>query len=799
MASNISRIYTDSPLIDEIVYQCKTMILGGIILKDEEEANSKESAYSIMNADRYADIIEGKDRFELWEYDYNTLMKIPSITESVAIQYAKNNSKIPSEYRPLLMKLKEEEFLKSYEELNEYYRKLSGLPAVGRTGIRLTREQYNRMGINTFNYYKYIHDMTVDEINIIESFGILDEIKQTYPEEEYLNYLGDRKIDPYMARKTMPFGLLYLPPCTSGEVYNKFKDLLEKNRVFLLQTFYSKAFKFQSEYYDKFFMAMIIIQAFVDMIDLSPEYIIQRELFDLRTIQYIFESQGVEYFEDIPLKYQKRLIKNLNRLLKYKSSNKNLIDIASLFGFEDATLFKYYLFKYPIMLENGEYKHDSVEDPKTGLNVEDLEANYELKFVKVPIDGGSIDEAVKNPFNYVDYDEVTGTDIYWNGPYDKETVKHKILEHEFNLVVSKYMGLETAYSLTEVCMELSYFMNMILYSDVDSSSLLIDIPEINTNVKYPLIDCLIALMSLMYNYLDIKDSIIYNPIQAMDVYGFNFEVDMDKLATYIAQKGYTLDQLLHIDKTDTQLKYKIPENGYLSFNQLIDIYTNNIAVLKHVIHEMYHANDKTMYDLYRKIYQSLMVTKINFDYFRSIGYEPKTYREFLMAKNSPLFDVVNDCRNIADTNDRKNKTSQIINNIVDNIYLYIDEEKFRFLFHGIPTVSMDYLRQYLFKVLNFFKSYKVDFTKTNVVYKLDDKFHNKVTIIDKILFNYVFNKVDNVNFDDWKQLLIHLNPSDKIEVQDIMEMDISRFISLIFSSSMGIKEEKFSLEVVDYL
>lgn len=799
MVKKVDRIYTDSPLIDEIVYQCKTMILSGIILKDEEEANSKETAHSIKNADRYADIIEGKDRFELWDYDYNTICKVPGINESQAVLYAKNNSRIPEEYKSILLKLKEDEFLESYEELNEYYRKLSGLPAVGRFGIKLTREQYERMKLPTFDFYKYLHEMTEDEINIIDSFGILDEIKQTYPEEEYLNFLGDRRIDPYMARKTMPFGLLYLPPCTSAEVFNKFKDLIEKNRVFLLQTFYSKAFKFQSEYYDKFFMSMIIVQAFIDMIDLSPEYIIQRELFDLRTIQYIFESQGVEYFEDIPLKYQKRLIKNLNRLLKYKSSNKNLIDIASLFGFENATLFKYYLFKYPIMQEDGTYKQDTYEDPKTGLNVENLESNYELKFVKVPIEGGIAEEAIRDPFNYVEYDDVVANDVYWNGPYDVETVKHIILEKEFNLVVSKYMGLETAYSLTDISMELCYFMNMILYADINSESLLIDIPEINTNVKYPLTDCLIALMSLMYNYLDIKDNIIYNPIQAMSVYGFNFEIDMDILSTYITEKGYTLDDLLYDEKTKTQLKYKIPENGCLSFNQLLDIYTNNIAVLKHVVHEMYTANDKNIYDLYRKIYKSLMVTRINFDYFRSIGYEPKTYRDFLMAKNSPLFDIVNDCRNIADTNDRKNKTSQVINNIVDNIYLYIDEEKFRFLFHGVPTVSMDYLRQYLFKVLNFFKSYKVDFTNTNIVYKLDDRLNNKVNIIDKILFHYIFNKTDNVSIDDWKKLLIQLNPSDKVEVQDIIELIISRFISLKASHSMGITNEKLSLEIVDYL
>ena len=255
MSNTIDRIYTNSPLIDEIVYQCKTMILGGIVLKDEERANKCETMISIKNSDKYADIIEGKDKFELWDYDYSTIKKL-GISDYDAIIYAKNNSKIPAEYRSKLLKFKQDDFLASYEESNEYYRMLSGLPAIGKFGIRLSREQYDRIGMPTINFYKYIHELSDDEINIIDSFGVLDEIKNTYPEEEYLNYIGDRRIDPYMARKTMPFGLLYLPPCTSSEVYNKFNDLIEKNRVFLLQTFYSKAFKFQSEYYDKFFMCI---------------------------------------------------------------------------------------------------------------------------------------------------------------------------------------------------------------------------------------------------------------------------------------------------------------------------------------------------------------------------------------------------------------------------------------------------------------------------------------------------------------------------------------------------------------
>lgn len=797
MANRIERIYTETPLIDEIAYQCKCMIMEGVVLKDSDEANNNETLYSIKMADRYADIIEGNDKYELWEYEYSTIIKLPHITRELASMYAMNNSLIDDRLKPYLLKIKEEEFLETYEEQNNYYRKLYGLPNIGERGIRLTGDQIDRIGLKTFDSSKYIHEMDNNQISVLETVGIIEELQNTYPDKKYLWHLGEKRVNPYLARKAAKFGLLYLPSCESNEVYNKFKDRLEINRVFFLQSMYSQAYKYQSDYYDKFIMCMIIIHSFVDMILLSPEYIIQRELFDMRTIQYVFESQGVEFFPDIPLKYQKRLVKNLNRLIKYKSCDKNLIDIASLFGFDEANLFKYYILKDPIMLPDGTYKHDTYEDPKTGEDIDDLEANYELKFLKVNIDGGIAEEAIRDPFNLYEYDDIVSDDVYWNGPYTKEYVKHEILKHEFNMVMSKYIGLEVTYSLTEIAMELCYFINMILYANIDTSALEIEVPEISSTNKFPLFDLFIGLYSLMYTYLGIKDNIIYNPVQALDVYGFNFETDMNTLQEYVQEKGFTLEELGVADFMNPS------KDGIYTFKQLMEIYTNNTNIYKHLVHEMYHANDKDIYDIYRKLYQSLMITKCNFEYFRSYGIEPKTYLEFLSAKNSPLYDIISKCKLIENSDERKTEASKIINYIVENIYIYLDEDKFRYIFNGIPTVSLDYLRQYLFKVLNFFKSYKVDFTHVNIIYKLDDRLDNKINIIDRILFEYVFTKTDRIDIDDFIKLLVHLQPKEFIEVIDhISSFDVTYWKKFKFESSMEyydrIKELLIHLQSTDY-
>lgn len=782
----MDKVYTDTPLIDEIVRQCKEMIYNGIVLKDQEEAGENETVYSVKQADRYADIIGGLDMYEMYTYGYDTLMQVPYMTKELAIYYARNPDFIPEEIRPQLQKIERQKFLMDYEEQNNYYRRLYGLPDLGDKPIYLTDEQIRKLNIDEFDVGKAIHEMNNNEINILDAYGIIEEIQQQNPTKKYLWHLGEKRVNPYTARKAQPFSLLYLPPCDSNEVFERFTDMINRNRQYILSTLYSEAFKYKSVYYDKFICCMIIVQAFIDMITTSPEYIIRRDLFDMRTIQYVFESQGVEFFPDIPLKYQKRLVKNLNRLIKFKSCDKNLVDIASLFGFEDVELFKYYLLKDPIMLPDGTYKNDTTTDPKTGEEVEDLEANYELKFLKVNFDG-SADEAIRDPFNFENYDQFVEEDVYWNGTYTPEYVKHTILQHEFNTVITKYIGMELVYSMTELVFQAVYFINMLVYS-VDTSQLVIDIPEFSSTVKYPLIDCFICLFSLGYLYKDLEDNIMYNPVQVMDVLGFNFEVDMDELAAYIKDKGFTPE--------DFGLEeFIVPENGIYTYKQLIEIYTNNKNIYKHVVHEMTNANDKNIYDIYRKIWQSLFVTKLNFDYFTQYGIKPKTYSQFLSIANSSLYDVILECKMLGDEDERKQKISEMINIIVENIYVYLDEDMFNHIFHGIPTASMDYIRQYMFKVLNFFKSYKVDFTHVNIVYKLDDRAHNWIPIVDRIYLNHIFTKCEVIPYEDFISLMIDLHPEEIIIPKDYLSISVTHWIERILHDRVHIHDRFGSILV----
>ena len=173
---------------------------------------------------------------------------------------------------------------------------------------------------------KYLHELSMEDLAMVDSSGILDQIKAEYSEDahyQYIYHLGDKRVGFYEARRAPNFSLLWLPELNTFDIIeNKFKRVFDRNRKYTISTVYSEAYRFMSYHYDAFILILIIIQTMVDMISEVQEYIINKDVFDSRTIRYLFESYGIAYYKEIPTKYQIRIIKNVNNLLKYKSSNK---------------------------------------------------------------------------------------------------------------------------------------------------------------------------------------------------------------------------------------------------------------------------------------------------------------------------------------------------------------------------------------------------------------------------------------------------------------------------------------------
>lgn len=289
-----------------------------------------------------------------------------------------------------------------YEELNNYYRAIIGLPPLDEDGNPMVdtlvhswnneNKQFKELGsrfIKTImshidndvypeiHWKQEIHNFDAYDIGILNQYNILNDWAQACgadlnsPRYRYLKYLGDNKLDIYTCSRAMNFQLIGIPTIDDLDFKRKFIDAFVVNRDYVIRTVYSDAHKFQSDYYDKFIIIFILVNTIMDCLLSIPDYIIDREIFDSRCIKYLFESFGIPYYSEIPLKYQKAMLKNLNTLIKYKSSTRNMVDICSLFGFSDVKVFGYYLFKQRLVdPSDGQYKFK--ENNMISYKLEDL-------------------------------------------------------------------------------------------------------------------------------------------------------------------------------------------------------------------------------------------------------------------------------------------------------------------------------------------------------------------------------------------------------------------------------------------
>ena len=119
--------------------------------------------------------------------------------------------------------------------------------------------------------------MNNEDLTILFSHGIIDEIIEEYPDKKYLKFMGDNKIDVYKARKAVEFQILYIPTVSNNELMERWNTKYEQNRMYTLKTYYSEAYKLYSDYYNNFIIVFIILQTMMDIISEVQEFIARRE------------------------------------------------------------------------------------------------------------------------------------------------------------------------------------------------------------------------------------------------------------------------------------------------------------------------------------------------------------------------------------------------------------------------------------------------------------------------------------------------------------------------------------------
>ena len=760
-------IRTDNlPLVDEMVYNLK-LIITDCVLKDQDKADKCETLKSAQNASQYISAVQNRVRFDVFRYTPDMLRSI-GVPERLIDDYMKDRNNIPERFRKPLLEYATKYYVNNYEELNNYYRMLNGKPNVGEEGIYLVRD---RIDLDNIDYTKPLHEQNSDTLDYLYKQGVIDELIESYPSCKYLNHLGSRSINPLTARLSKKFGLLYISDEANDIVINRFKEKFELNRDYTLKTIYSDAYKFGSRYYDNFIMVLIILQTMLDMFSEIPDIIIKGELFDLRTIQIMFESYGIDFYPDIPFRYQSAMLRNVNRLIKFKSTTKNIVDICSLFGFDNIFVFKYYILKIHRKDEEGYiFKYNEKGE-------EDIDKMYDLKFLKIPVEDMA-DDYLQDTSKYLNYDTITTGDQYWDGELDHEYVKHIIMDHEFNYVRSKYLSIDTVYSMTELSFQLCYFYNMIFNDDRFEELLKVSIPYVDTTKDFKLLDTICYLLALGYESRGIKDKLMDTTGKALSVMGFNFKVNLNELRAYYLDKGYTLEDLGIED-------FQIPQDQILSYKQLLKIYTTNKEIHDHVVYEITHADNYKIYKIYEDIYNALFIMDFNTEVFRkSNGELATTYTDFLEDRDPVLFKSLKEIKAIKNKDTKIDKINTIITNATYALQEFLDSDDLKYIFNLLPAVSAEAIKHYIYEVVNFFKSFKMEILSINTIYKFDDRLENRIKMIDDVILNHNYTWSTIMDIYDKLKFNVHLTYSERIELKEKIYKEITYWVNKLFGETI---------------
>ena len=185
------------------LYNDILLMLNRLVVKRSDLAREAETVETVKAFELYYACLNGSRCFyNFQKFDVDILEKYLDPISVSRCYYDPNL--IPNEYRESIVEDQAKRVVETYEEQNEYYRMLAGLPRVD------DHRWIYIHGISGIPEDVPIHQMSVEQIAHLENSGELDRLKKDNPDADYLDYLGIHTIPVLDARLAKPFEILRL-------------------------------------------------------------------------------------------------------------------------------------------------------------------------------------------------------------------------------------------------------------------------------------------------------------------------------------------------------------------------------------------------------------------------------------------------------------------------------------------------------------------------------------------------------------------------------------------------------------
>ena len=740
-------------------------ISTGIVWKDNSKANANESTdlVDVYLSEIFVIANRGLLSFDIVKsFPREILLNAAvGITESNVEEYASDKSKIPHEWREKIVKTyqsalssrhpdtgrvmylntrkstpENKVYESIYNETNDYYRMLMGLP----------NKNDNSYIYNTdprWSTSTPIHELDIISRLEMETAGILDELIKKYPEKEYILYLGRKCIDPFKARVADRFEILYQPYCNSDNLNKEFTHEYNNARHLALSVYYNNFYKKSNALYDNF-LAMSIL--FMTLQSLQYKYLqvdITRDFYDTESLKLVYESYGVPFYNEIPLNYHRKIVKNINKLISYKGSSQVFFDLFNIFDLSSMDIYSYFLTKThifdndgnPLFIikkdENGNEMYDEEGNPILD------DSNYKIRFSKVKIyDDPAL--SIADESNNILYETLTDTDPYWIE--DAELIE-KLNEENFNYLESKYIGIQAVMDLMKITYEIAYIFRLI--TDNKDITQTLEFKWADLGVTCSFYEAFIYLATLYCRYFGYQGLINQNFETIMDTLGYDFSKSIQ-----IAKNRSNISPIL---LQNTELIDHIRNIGITNIDSINDSYESIIAVQQLLIDGYTNAKSLEEFYAYRDLYNTLLISKEIKDVYtdKSSGEVYETFEDALIDCSPELMQRYL----LLSDDDIRNEITIVTDQLED----MIDELKYLSLSIGIASSSMI---DALFKVLQFFKSAKAELANYDITYNITMRGLNFLKILDKFAYiHFNSNAGSDIikNIDDFDSANIVVN------------------------------------------
>jgi len=780
-------------LLDTITKDLKILINSAVI-KYNRDAKAYETVESLRESDDFIAASLGYDSFDSYRsFSIEALeaagLKYP---EYNTLEIFENKNLIPRTKRMEVVKQQRKIIIRDYVEKNDYYRALAGLPPYNEKEENFFRVDNETAYLANVDNDKYLHEMDDTEIYRLDAVGYIKDLISKNPDKIYLKYLGMGKVDILKARTAKNFSILKISKSVPQAFYDQFIETYEICREYTMTVLYNNKMDDSYELYDNFMALATMVMTIQRIITTSIKFGISRDFYDWTFIQNLYEMYRIPFIETMPIEYHVTLVKNFNILLQHKSTDRVFFDILSLLGFERMMIYRYYLIRKHKLDENEQpifiYKQKTDEEGNKYWT-EDLDKMFEIYFQKVNIREDNVVLQLEDLSNKLDYNETILEDPYW---FEDEDVINKKYECTYNYQETKYVDTTLMYKMTKMLFEITYLFRMILDRKSDTENIMIDLPKIYSDKSFRLFDVVIFLVSLMCKLRGFKDYTITQPYKISNIihdqiYGFDFtEEAIDAIKKLVEENKKIVDPSILNYVTNLNITSDADiDRLYLQIKDFYDL----------LVDKMYESQDIREYHLYKSIFETMMVEKINNEMFtvrkkdhvtgKLYDTPAKTYLEYLQFTDPVLATLV------------ETSNESDLNTMVEHVLFKLNEiilsgEFFYLLTDGIsPAVSA------VVELLKFFKSYTIEFAAFNIIYLFDSKHYNAIKLLGDLHMMYVNMWIDDHEtgwqYDD-KMDTLSLKLSDikdHIGINDYNKAHAQ--IQFIFEDDMDIRDQLVSM------